>query len=145
MIALEITLVEAADEDVSGFALGHMSLRGERGACDSRELGGRGAMMVFPTLVEMLDGVRVVLSEEKDEHELVGTGSAWIVRFSRSKSGITIRCGAQIIDEVDGTSIRRALLDGVHQFAGPDVSLLCTSDPVRVDLVRAMQRFVARR
>lgn len=143
MFGLEIRLVEPVGEEVSGFDLGHMRLQGERGACDSRDLGSRGAMMVFITLVDMVDGVCAILSGEKSGHKLIGTDSAWVVHFCRSKRGIVIRCGAAIIDDLDGPSIRRALLEGIYQFAGAGLSLLPTKDPVRGDLVSAIGRLSA--
>ena len=126
----------------SGYELGHMSFAGEEGICTSRGKVPDQAMMICIAIVELLDGLRRFLAKGQVEYTFVGTDSSFSVQFRRAgKRRIAVRCGKTFLGEVEGTHLCRAVLSGVESFLGQPGNQLPGDDPVREDLLAAIEEF----
>jgi hypothetical protein len=119
-----------------------MSFAGEEGLCTSRGKVPDQAMMICLAIVELLDGLRRFLVEGQGEYTFVGTDSSFSVQFRRGGEGrMTVRCGAILLGEVEGSHLCRAILSGVESFLGHPGNPLSGDAPVREDLLAAIGEF----
>ncbi|MBN1205868.1 MAG: hypothetical protein JXB05_13200 [Myxococcaceae bacterium] len=126
----------------SGFDLGHMTIAGEKGICTSRGKKPDQAMMLAIAITDLLYGLERFLKEGQREYTFIGTDSSFAVRFQRTKKGlIAVRCGTTLLGEVEATPMYRAVLSGVESFLGQPGNQLPGDDPVREDLLTAIEEF----
>jgi hypothetical protein len=110
---LEIRWELATTDRVIDFSSGNLTIRGARGAATSQQ-----AMMVFPSIVSMLDNVRVFLTASAPSRGtdlLVAIGSSFrptIERVSRGRFAVAV--GGVEIETVEQAELARAVWDSVQ-------------------------------
>lgn len=85
MIVVEFGAPADAPTQVTGFELGHVSLRWDGGSYSSRQLGSRGLLMVYLAAVDMLDGVVTLLAHPDAGYVLTGASSGWGFAVRRTR------------------------------------------------------------
>jgi len=123
-----------------GFELGDIVVDGSEGVADSRGHVPDRGMMVYVTLVALVDGARKLL-EAKGRHsfELVGTGSSFSLVFltNPKTSSIHVRSNGNI-GSAKYSDFKAAVWDAATEFV--DANPLETTDPVHDDLANALRR-----
>ncbi|MEV4715206.1 hypothetical protein [Micromonospora sp. NPDC049374] len=85
MIVVEFDAPGDAPTQVTGFELGHVSLRWEGGAHSSRQLGSRGLLMVYLAAADMLNGVATLVAGRDASYVFTGAASAWSFAVRRTR------------------------------------------------------------
>ncbi|MEJ3745942.1 hypothetical protein WEI85_21950 [Actinomycetes bacterium KLBMP 9797] len=85
MIVVEFDAPVDPPAQVTGFELGHVSLRGNDGAYSSRQLGSRGLLMVYLAAADMLDGVVTLLGHPDASWVFAGASSGWSFAVRRTR------------------------------------------------------------
>ncbi len=70
---------------VTGFELGHVSLRWDGGSHSSRQLGSRGLLMVYLAAADMLNGVATLAAGRDASYVLTGASSGWSFAVRRTR------------------------------------------------------------
>ncbi|GIJ32709.1 hypothetical protein ACIBQ2_05175 [Micromonospora sediminimaris] len=83
VVAFDAPVDEPAQ--VTGFELGHVSLRWDGGAHSSRQFGSRGLLMVYLAAADMLHGVATLLARRDDSYVFTGASSAWSFALRRTR------------------------------------------------------------
>jgi hypothetical protein len=100
-------------ESITGLDMGHMTMRSETSTISSRDYGEAQSMMLYLSIVELLDGVRSFIFSKSREYEFVGVDSSFSVCFTKIEGDeIEILYKKKIIDSVSSKelveSLRRA-------------------------------------
>lgn len=77
VIAVEFDAPADPPAQVTGFELGHVTLRWDGGAHSSRQLGSRGLSMVYLSATDMLDGVVTLLAHPDASYVFTGAATGW--------------------------------------------------------------------
>lgn len=102
---------------VGEFSLGDLSVEGARGRATSRDRTPRQSMMVFPTIVNMLDGVRTFLEGRAPRYALAAVGSSFSFTLTRARDGrFVVAAGGVEIDTVPQADLVRAVWDGAEEL-----------------------------
>ena len=134
-INIDFEFNQTDDSARSGFDLGYVKLTGSRGSVDSRPRD----CMVYLTIVDMLDGLRRLLSGTEDEYELVATDSSFIVYFEADEHDrITVTSQGTIIEVDHVRSIAGDILGCVKTFWATPGNALSPKDAVFGDVRAAM-------
>ncbi len=138
-------LNEPVASERSGFDLGHMTFIGEQGVCTSRGKNPDQTMMLAIAIKELLYGLETLLEGTRSEYRFVGTDSSFSVWFKKTKRGrISVRCGTTELGEAEPTSLYKSVLLGVETFFAQSGNELPVNDPVREDLLSAIQNLKRR-
>ncbi|MDG4830470.1 hypothetical protein O7627_14300 [Solwaraspora sp. WMMD1047] len=87
MIVVEFDAPVDQPEQVTGFELGHVTLRWDGGVHSSRQLGSRGLLMVYPAATDLLDGVVTLLAHPDASYVFTGAASGWGFAIRRTRRG----------------------------------------------------------
>lgn len=115
------------------FSLGHLEVR-DKGASISSSL--RLAMMLFPSLSQLLDGIRYFLAVQPSRsYTFVAIDSSFGLRFTKDKSGNVIVTSPEAeIRGVPPTELVVSLWEGVNKFLNDyDVRLNVSGEPVLIE------------
>ncbi|MFV2104932.1 hypothetical protein [Micromonospora sp. LOL_024] len=85
MIVVEFDAPVDSPMPVTGFELGHVSLRWNGGAYSSRQLGSRGLLMVYLAAADILTGVPTLLAHPDASYLFTGASSAWSFALRRTR------------------------------------------------------------
>ncbi|GKS60533.1 hypothetical protein YTPLAS18_40600 [Nitrospira sp.] len=118
--AITIELIATdAEEPLSWFSLGHICVVGAMGIADSRDLVG-GAMMVFPTIVDMVAVIAAQFPVPCGERvETFSAGSSFALVFEGMPGNrIATHFMSNVIDIEDADTLGRVIVKGLSkQFA----------------------------
>ncbi|MFF4901668.1 hypothetical protein [Streptomyces sp. NPDC001068] len=128
----------------SGFDLGHMDVRGDRGEATSRDRTPDQAMMIYLSLTLLLDGLRRFLPGRDRSFTTSAVDSSFSLTFRRGKDGSveTLHDGA-VIDRSSAARLASAVREGAERFAAPRLPLLPEDDAGREDLEKSLAEFGA--
>ncbi|WP_217545374.1 hypothetical protein [Streptomyces sp. GbtcB6] len=126
----------------SGFDLGHMDVRGDRGEATSRDRTPDQAMMVYLSLPLLMDGLRRFLPGRDRSFTTSAVDSSFSLTFRRGKDGSieTLHDGT-VIDRSSAEDLASAVLTGAERFAAPRLPLLPGNDAGREDLEKSLAEF----
>jgi hypothetical protein len=131
----------AAEPDTgtqSSYAMGYMSVLGPQGGVDSRTIEPAKQMMIFLSIVDLLDGLRrLIATPDWDTYQLIGTDSSFSVLFEKIEKDVRVSANGSIISQCPAGQVASAVLRGVDLFlasAQPD-------EPAFSDLTQARADF----
>ncbi|MFE2061497.1 hypothetical protein ACFXDH_03710 [Streptomyces sp. NPDC059467] len=126
----------------SGFDLGHMDVRGDRGEASSRDRTPDQAMMIYLSLTLLLDSLRRFLPGRDRSCTTSVVDSSFSLTFRRGKDGSieTLHDGT-VIDRSSAADLAGAVHTGAERFAGPRLPLLPEDDAGREDLEKSLAEF----
>lgn len=144
MLTLELELVSSHGEThADGFVPGHMTISGLRLPVSSKGKQPDQAMMIFPSLIELLDGIRFWLSEN---HISACVFSAVDSSFEftlgkeeMDRVGLTYR--KEMLGTVSKAELLQAVWAGVNSFVARYGHYLTSSDPLFQDWQKALNAF----
>lgn len=76
-------IVEKPDE----YTMGYISIESDEGIVNSKDMSGRGLMMVFFSLTSLLESIVELKNIDSGNYRFVGEDSAFILIFEKSKNG----------------------------------------------------------
>jgi hypothetical protein len=128
-----------SDRTISGYAMGHMSLSGAYGDVSSKNMTPPKTMMIFLSIVDLLDGLRrLICTSEEMVYNLIGTDTSFSVFFEKIGNGIRISANGSIIDQCPADCVATAVIEGVDLFLA---SAPQPDEPALTDLVHSIADF----
>jgi len=136
--------VNSDNETMSGFDLGHLGVLTDLGSFNSSHCDPPKTMMIFLSLVGLLDGLRRLFQNSKTPYfEFVGTDSSFIIKFYRLADGYF---SIFVDGEAAGTVPEHEIVTHISKVLVPSVSVLARklsdSDAVKEDLNDACTDFL---
>ncbi|MEV5955886.1 hypothetical protein AB0M11_19295 [Streptomyces sp. NPDC051987] len=141
-LSFEFSVAENVAPPPSGFDLGHMDVRGDRGAASSRDRTPDQAMMIYLSLSLLLDGLCRFLSGRARTFTTAAIDSSFSLTFRRRKDGsIETLHDGMVIDRSSAEDLASAVYTAAERFAGPRLPLLPEDDAGREDLEKSLAEF----
>jgi hypothetical protein len=140
---LEITPFDS-ECNIDGLSRGHMTVRGSEGSVTSKTDDPNQSIMIFHSIVELLDGLRrFVLSEDAGNYRFVGVDNSFQFTTTKSENDRVKLNSAQVtIDEVPTTEMVLAVWTGVSAFLSHYGEFIEPDDPISDDLRAALDSFL---
>jgi hypothetical protein len=130
-----------AGEPASGFELGDLTVVGNRGEATSAGHRPDQGMMIFVSITQLLDGLRVLLDRGKGAYEFVGVDSSFTLDFTLRRDQLTIKRRRTDLDIAPMAETIAALWTAASEFAADPANALPEGDAVRNDLTAALAAF----
>ncbi|MFG3017003.1 hypothetical protein ACGFZQ_00330 [Streptomyces sp. NPDC048254] len=142
MIRFEFSVDENEAPPPSGFDLGHMDVRGDRGEASSRDRTPDQAMMIYLSLPLLMDGLRRFLPGRDRSFTTSAVDSSFSLTFRRGRDGSieTLHDGT-VFDRSSAADLASAVHTGAERFARPRLPLLPEDDAGREDLENSLAAF----
>ncbi|MEV7978360.1 hypothetical protein [Streptomyces sp. NPDC086519] len=126
----------------SGFDLGHIDVRGDRGEASSRSHTPDQAMMIYLSLTLLMDGLRRFLTGWGRSFTTSAVDSSFSLTFRRGKDGsIETVYDGMVIDRSSAADLASAVHAGAERFEKPRLPLLPGDDAGREDLEKSLADF----
>lgn len=143
MLSLELELASSEPQNaISGFVLGHMTISNLHRLITSKGKQPDQAMMIFPSIVELLDGIRYwVVDSGIPTYTFSATDSSFQFTIRKeAEDRIGFIYEKEILDTVSRTELLKVIWTGVNVFIAQH-GHLAPSDPVFQDLQDALEAF----
>lgn len=129
--------------EVSGFSRGHMSIAGPWGEVTSKGKHPDKSLMIFPSIVELLDGVRGFLMDKNASRYLFVATDSSFQFLARRDAGERIEIWAEgnVLDIVEPSDLAGAVWSGLRRFTRSNGYPLKAGDPVIEDLKSSTEEF----
>jgi hypothetical protein len=130
-------------EPLSGYDLGHIEITNGSNTWTSLGKKPDQGMMVFPSIVELLDGLKGLLQfDGQEEFEWVGVDSSFSLSFQKDAAGeISVFAGGSLINKMPAPELAAAIYQSTAVFLDEKISQMPVDDPVFEDLVKAKEEF----
>lgn len=130
-----------SQDEPSSYAMGHISIVGARGAINSKITEPPRSMMIFLSIVDLLDGLRRLMSNhECNEYLFVGTDTSFTILFEKVRDEVRITAGGSVIDECPSVCLASAVIEGLDLFLA---STRQPDEPALSDLKHSIADFRA--
>jgi hypothetical protein len=141
MFSLSFSIENVSDK-ISGFELGHIDILTEKGSISSRDRKPDQAMMIFVTMIDLLDGLRELFQKKTKWFQLVGADSSFKINFVRLKEEqIGVYVDRVLIKQIDEKELSLIVLDSCRSFYDKYRTRLCINDAIKEDLEVALQEY----
>ncbi|WP_309500318.1 hypothetical protein [Streptomyces shenzhenensis] len=142
MIQFEFSVDENEAPPPSGFDLGHIHVRGDRGEASSQGHTPDQAMMIYLSLTLLMNGLRRFLTGRDRSFTMSAVDSSFSLTFRRGKDGsIETVYDGTVIDRSSAADLASAVRAGAERFAKPRLPLLPRDDAGREDLEKSLPEF----
>lgn len=130
----------AAGRRVSGLSRGNVTMEGSGGLVTSAGRSPDQSMLVYLSLVDLLDGIGDLLSAPSGrEWQWVGNDSSFVVHFRRARDKVRIEAMGEPLGEVDEAQLARAVFDAATGLLAKHRPP--PSDLIAEDLESALEEF----
>lgn len=118
MLVFVIELPPGEIEEINSFSLGHMTFHGENGCLTSKNLIPDQSMMIFLSIVQLLDGTRLFLTDPgKDVYNFVGVDCSFQFFLLKGKDKLILKSiKKEEIDEIKPPEFIKAVWKGIREF-----------------------------
>jgi hypothetical protein len=128
---------------VSGLSRGHATLQGPDGRVTSAGRTPDQSMLVYLSLVDLLDGIGDLLAApSRREWQWVGNDSSFVVDFRRGNGGVLVNAMGKPLGTVDEAALVEAVWDAANGLLAEHRP--APSDLVADDLDSALDEFAER-
>jgi hypothetical protein len=144
MLSLELEISShTAEDNIDGLSRGHMTITGSQGFATSKARQPDQSMMIFLSVVELLDGVRrFILGNNASHYNFVGVDSSFQLFLTKElNDNIKLRCDQKPIDIVRTDEMIRAVWEGINRFLALYRQYIDSGDPVANDLQASIESF----
>ena len=131
-------------EPLSGFDLGHVEIANGLGNWTSFGKKPDQGMMIFPSVVGLLDGLKDFL-QKKDKKRFYWTGidSSFSIVFQKNSAEfISVAIGSELIANMRAPELAEVIYQSIVAFLDENVNRLAIDDPVLEDLTVAKEEFL---
>jgi hypothetical protein len=123
----------------SSYDMGYISITGLRGRINSKLSKPPRSMMIYLSIVDLLDGLRRLLSDpDQNSYTFIGTDGSFSALFEKVGSDLRISANGLVLDECRPASLAIAVIEGVDLFLG---SAQLPDEPALSDLTSAISDF----
>lgn len=144
MLSLELEFISSKMEDeINSFTAGHMTISGLSRLVTSKGKQPDQAMMIFPSIVELLDGIRYwMLASRTPVYSFYAIDSSFqfTLRKEREES-VKFIYEKEALGTVSKAELLQAVWSGVDSFVSRYGRYLTSADPVFEDLQDALKAF----
>lgn len=127
---------------VSGFDLGHMIITSDNITISSCNRVPDQSMMIFPTIVDLLDGLRVFLKDKKiKQYKLVCADSSFAIFFKKKGSDICIKVDDKIVSELNEKLLAKQIYKSCDNFFLEKKIYMSENDPLIEDVEAALSSY----
>lgn len=131
-------------DKLSGFDLGYIEIKGTDGVVSSESRIPDQAMMLIPSVVLLLDGLREFLSSCREQYVFTGIDCSFSVSFSAEGSGlISISIENKCVERADKLSLKNDIQSSVGDFVGFVTKRISPPDAATCDLIASYNDFVS--
>lgn len=143
-LSIKITFDLQPDEPLSGFELGHIEISNGIRSWSSQDKTPDQAMMIFPSIVNLLDGLRNILqSESQGKFIWVGVDSSFSISFVRGdRNKMSVFVEDVLAIDADSSQIAEWIYRPINAFLDQHIDLLQPNDPLLSDLQVAVKDFL---
>lgn len=139
---LNITIELEDNEEIDGYSMGHMIFEGEKNIVSSKNRMPVQSMMVFLSIVLLLDGVRFFCTSKKLRYEFVGIDSSFIIDFKKCNSnGVSLSQNKIEITTVEVPELIGVVYNSVKKFLDRYLSCLSPDDIAYEDIISSFKEF----
>lgn len=140
-LSLEFELTDtSAAQRVTGLSRGHVTLEGDSGIVTSAGRTPDQSMLVFLSIVDLLDGLQRLLSGPPNgDWEWVGNDSSFSTRFRRRKGRVAVEAMGDPVGDVPDRELAHAAWHAADRFVREH--RLPPSDIAYDDLRSALEEF----
>lgn len=143
MFKISFSLINESDQ-ISGFDLGNIELN-----IDNTKIitsSGRKpdqSMMVFVTIIDLLDGLRKLISDKKlIDFKLIGADSSFTIHFMKSKKKIKVIINEEELCTVEQNELIDQVYISCKDFVERNKINMMESDPVLDDINQSLGQFI---
>lgn len=141
MLKFVIEMEELAGP-VGGLDMGHFTLQGSKAVATSAGKDPSQAMMVFISIIELLDGLKVFLFSKKKNYVFIGADSSFSLLFEKLKNNdIRISSGGTLLGVEKRMDLVAAIWRGVDEFLENRLNQISSDDMVYNDLISSVDAF----
>jgi hypothetical protein len=128
---------------ISGFDLGHISFFSDNITISSHDRTPDQSMMVFQTIVDLLDGLKEFWKNKKaKDYKIICADSSFTIIFRREKNGkVNIKEGETVISKLDEKFLAKQVYDACNNFFRESKIKMIESDPILEDIEAALQEY----
>jgi hypothetical protein len=143
VITIKLKSIEP-EEKVDSYSRGHIEIQGKYGVISSEKLNKDQSMMIFISIVELLDGIRLFfLNQDNQKYNFVGTDSSFqffLIKSESDKFRLT-DINNKLIDETTQLDIINAVWKEVETFISNYDYFLDEKEIVKNDLTGSINAF----
>jgi hypothetical protein len=131
------------EDDIDGLARGHLTITGSQGTATSKGQQPDQSMMIFLSIVELLDGLRrFLLDRHASRYHFVGVDSSFQLVITReTDDAIRIMCDQDTLDVVRPEEMIAAVWAGIDRFMSRYGQHIAADDLVADDLHSSIESF----
>jgi hypothetical protein len=102
MLIFKIELDEFEEEEIDSYSRGHITIQGNSGIISSKLSKRNQSMMIFISICDLLNSVRVLLTTPRKKYNFVGAGCSFQFFIVKNSSNNLILTSVknEVIDEV---------------------------------------------
>lgn len=129
--------------EISGFDLGNIELI----ISDTKLITSKGknpdqSMMIFLTIVDLLDGLRKLVSDKnQSDFRLIGVDSSFTVNFIKNADRIKVVAYQEELCELIREELLQKVFTSCKDFFESNKSMMSETDPVLEDIKQALFQF----
>ncbi|MFJ5230142.1 hypothetical protein ACIQBJ_09605 [Kitasatospora sp. NPDC088391] len=125
----------------SGFDLGDLEIEGDLGRSTSAGRSPDQGMMVFLSLVLLLDGLARLETGHRGTFPFVAVDSSFRVDFRSKDRTVTVSSDGRVLGRPPLTELLHAVLSAAEEFAARELPALPADDAGRQDLETSLAQF----
>lgn len=126
-------------EPASFFDLGDLELTGATGSATSRGHRPDRSFMVYPGIVDLVDGLGRLAAAPKESYDFRGPDSSFTVWFTPARRGVlAVRVAGRTLGEESPAELLAGLHTGVHAFLADPRNVLPPQESLAAELDRAL-------
>lgn len=139
---LELTPI-SIKQGINGFSRGHMTIENKQGFVTSKERNPDQSMMIFFSIVELLDGLIQLFQDFRAKnYTFVGTDCSFQFFLKRQNNGIfMLTSGGKNFEEVNQSEILKAIWNGINNFLESYNQYINNTDIIAGDLADCLTEF----
>jgi len=144
MLIFKIELEEFEEEELDMYSRGHITVQGDFGIISSKLLKRNQSMMIFISICDLLNSVRVLLTSPlKKKYNFVGAGCSFQFFIVKKPSNKLILTSVknEVIDEVSELELVEEIWREVKLFMLKYGNLLSPEETVNNDLTSSIEKF----
>ncbi len=143
MLIFKIELAEFEEEEIDSYSRGHITIQGNSGIISSKLSKRNQSMMIFISICDLLNSIRVLLASPLKKYNFVGTGCSFqffIIKTSSNKLILT-SVKNEVIDELTEGELVEEIWREVKLFMLNYGNSLDEKEIVKNDLTLSLEEF----
>ena len=128
-------------EEIDGYSFGNITIENNPIVFCSKQGGAKHEMMIFYSLVELMDGLRKIMTKSSKRYEFVGVDSSFCILFERYSNLIEISHKGVSIERMSDSDLFSTILLELQKFLDSNIEKLSVDDIIYDDLARSFDDY----